>query len=113
LATTARCNYGAHELGGNGLVAAFVAGTACAVWMVVGIVATSHLESLEAEPFVSTVLSVIATTVVLSVLAHGLTASPWSLRYGSWANRNRPTVESAEVTESVRRHGSSPRAVIQ
>ena len=42
------------------------------------ILALIAFESLEAEPAVATVLSVIATTVVLSVLAHGLTASPWA-----------------------------------
>ncbi|HKX68988.1 MAG TPA: cation:proton antiporter [Intrasporangium sp.] len=198
LAVPLLCYYGAHELGGNGFIAAFVAGTAYAasqnsvadlhetigltgltstflgyaVWMVFGIVATSQLEqlvgwqnlvyallsltvlrmvpvalsllgsglrpqtmafvgwfgprglasiifgliafeSLEAEPAVATVLSVIATTVVLSVLAHGLTASPWSQRYGSWASRNRPTIESAEAVEPLRRHGSSPPAAGQ
>jgi NhaP-type Na+/H+ or K+/H+ antiporter len=187
--------YGAHELRGNGFIAAFVAGTAYAasqtnvahlhdtvgltgltstflgyaVWMVFGIVATSHLgslvswrhvvyavfsltvlrmvplalslvgsglrpqtmmfvgwfgprglasiifaliafESLEAEPAVAAVLSVIATTVALSVLAHGLTASPWAQRYGSWANQNRPPVESAGAVEPLRRHGSSLQA---
>jgi NhaP-type Na+/H+ or K+/H+ antiporter len=198
LAVPLLCYYGAHELRGNGFIAAFVAGTAYAasqtsvadlhetigltgltstflgyaVWMVFGIVATSHLEplvswqnllyavlsltvlrmvpvalsllgsglrpqtvafvgwfgprglasiifgliafaSLETEPAASTVLSVIATTVALSVLAHGLTASPWSLRYGSWAHRTRPTVESAEAVEPLRRPGSSPRAASQ
>ena len=198
LAVPLLCYYGAHELGGNGFIAAFVAGTAYAaaqnsvedlhetvgltgltstflgyaVWMVFGIVVTSQLEalfswqnllyallsltalrmvpvalsllgsglrpqtvafvgwfgprglasiifaliafeSLQAETAVATVLSVIATTVVLSVLAHGLTASPWSQRYGSWATRNRPTVESSEAVEPQRRHGSSPPATSQ
>ena len=196
LAVPLLCYYGAHELGGNGFIAAFVAGTAYAasqvssadvhetvgltgltstflgyaVWMVFGIVVTSHLEplfswknlvyaalsltvlrmapvtlsllgsglrpqtsafvgwfgprglasiifgliafeSLDAEPAVSVVLSVIATTVILSVLAHGLTATPWSLRYGTWANRSRPPVECAGAVEPLRRHGSSPRPV--
>jgi NhaP-type Na+/H+ or K+/H+ antiporter len=195
LAVPLLCYYGAHELGGNGFIAAFVAGTAYAasqvstadlhetvaltgltstflgyaVWMVFGIVVTSHLEpllswknlvyaalsltvlrmgpvalsllgsglrrqtvafvgwfgprglasiifaliafeSLDAEPAVSVVLSVIATTVILSVLAHGVTAAPWSLRYGSWASRSHPGVECAGAVEPLRRHGSSPRA---
>jgi NhaP-type Na+/H+ or K+/H+ antiporter len=198
LAVPLLCYYGAHELGGNGFIAAFVAGTAYAasqasvadlhdtvgvtsltstllgyaVWMVFGAVAVSDLgqlvswqdlayavlsltvlrtapvalsllgsglrpqtvvfvgwfgprglasiifaliafESLDGDPAVSTILSVIATTVVLSVLAHGLTATPWSERYGSWANRNHPDVESADAVEPLRRHGSSPRAVRQ
>ncbi len=67
-------------------------------------------ESLHEEPAIATVLSVIATTVVLSVLAHGLTASPWAQRYGAWASRTRPPVESAQAVEPLRRHGTSPPA---
>ena len=190
LAVPILCYYGAHEVGGNGFIAAFVAGTAYAashssaadvhdtvgytgltstflgfaVWMVFGVLAAGDLgtlvswqtiafavlsltvlrmapvalsllgaglrpqtvafigwfgprglasiifaliafESLEAEPAVATVLGVIATTVVLSVLAHGLTASPWARRYGAWARRTSPPVESAEAVEPLRRHG--------
>jgi sodium/hydrogen antiporter len=193
LAVPLLCYYGAQELGGNGFIAAFVAGTAYAasqtsvanvhetvgltgltstflgyaVWMVFGVVAVADLErlvswqnivfavlsltvlrmvpvalsllgsglrpqtvafigwfgprglasiifaliafeALDAEPAIGTVLGVIAMTVVLSVLAHGLTASPWAQRYGAWANKTRPAVESAEAVEPLRRHGSWP-----
>lgn len=196
LAVPLLCYYGADALGGNGFIAAFVAGTSYAVgqlsvaelhetvgltgltstflgyavWMVFGMVAVSdidHLvtwrnvsyallsltvlrvvpvalsllgsglriptvafvgwfgprglasiifaliafESLDADAAVSKVLSVIATTIVLSVLAHGVTAVPWSRRYGSWARRTRPAVESSGAVEPLRRHGSSPRVV--
>jgi sodium/hydrogen antiporter len=63
------------------------------------------VESLHDEPAVATVLSVIATTVVLSVIAHGLTAPPWADRYGAWVNRTHPTLETAKSVEPVRRHG--------
>jgi NhaP-type Na+/H+ or K+/H+ antiporter len=191
LAVPLLCYYGAVEIGGNGFIAAFVAGTVAAasqasvedvhesvaltgltstflsyaVWMLFGVTAVAHLaplfswqnivfavlslsvvrmapvalsllgsglklrtvafvgwfgprglasiifaliafESLHEEPAVATVLSVIATTVVLSVLAHGLTAPPWANRYGAWVNRTRPPVETAESVEPVRRHGS-------
>jgi NhaP-type Na+/H+ or K+/H+ antiporter len=194
LAVPLLCYYGAHALGGNGFIAAFVAGTAYAasqssvadlhetvsltgltstflgyaIWMVFGVVAMAPLapslswkvilyavlyltvlrmgpvalsllgsglrpqtvafvgwfgprglasiifaliafESLESDPGTATVRSVIATTVVLSVIAHGLTASPWAERYGAWTSRTRPTVESAGAVEPLRRHGS-PRA---
>lgn len=67
------------------------------------------IEALGTEPAVETVLRVIATTVVLSVLAHGLTASAWSARFGAWARRTHPPVESASAVEPQRRHGySSP-----
>ena len=191
LAVPLLCYYGAVELGGNGFIAAFVAGTAAAasqarvndvhesmaltgltstflsyaVWMLFGVTALTHLEpllswqnivyavlsltvvrmapvaislsgsglkrqtvafvgwfgprglasiifgliafeSLHEDPAVSTVLSVIATTVVLSVLAHGLTAPPWANRYGAWVNRTHPTVETVKSVEPLRRHGS-------
>src|SRR5664279_4580611 len=164
--------YGAAELGGNGFIAAFVAGTAFAttqargalpetelhltdlmsaflgyaVWMLFGLVVAGHLapmvrwqnlafavlsltvlrmvpvalcllgsgmrprsvafigwfgprglasvvfalvsyESLDPTPGVTRVLAVIAVTVLLSVLAHGLSAAPWAARYGAWARR--------------------------
>jgi len=191
LALPLLCYYGAVELGGNGFIAAFVAGTAAAasqprvddvhesmaltgltstflsyaVWMLFGVTALTHLapllswqnivyavlsltavrmapvaisligsglrpqtvafvgwfgprglasiifaliayESLHEDPAVSTVLSVIATTVVLSVLLHGLTAPPWANRYGAWAKRLHPPVETAKSVEPMRRHGS-------
>jgi NhaP-type Na+/H+ or K+/H+ antiporter len=190
LAVPLLCYYGAVGLGGNGFIAAFVAGTAAAasqaivedvhasmaltgltstflsyaVWMLFGVTAVAHLalllswqnlvfavlsltvvrmapvalsllgsglktqtvvfvgwfgprglasiifaliavESLHDEPAVATVLSVIATTVVLSVVVHGLTAPPWAARYGTWVNRTHPTVETTKSVEPVRRHG--------
>jgi NhaP-type Na+/H+ or K+/H+ antiporter len=64
-------------------------------------------ESLDADPAVTTVLGVIATTVVLSAVAHGLTASPWSTRYGLWAAREHPSLETAKAVEPLHRHGVS------
>ena len=64
------------------------------------------VESLHEEPGVATVVSVIATTVVLSVVAHGLTAPPWANRYGAWVNKTHPTVETVKSVEPQRRHGS-------
>jgi sodium/hydrogen antiporter len=191
LAVPLLCYYGAVELGGNGFIAAFVAGTAAAasqarvhdfhdsmaltgltatflsyaVWMLFGVITVTHLaslfswqnlvfavlsltvvrmlpvalsllgtglnfrtvvfvgwfgprglasiifalialESLHEDPAVITVLTVIATTVVLSVIAHGVSSTPWAQRYGAWVNRTHPTVESAESAEPLHRHGS-------
>jgi NhaP-type Na+/H+ or K+/H+ antiporter len=64
------------------------------------------VESLHEEPGVATVVSVIATTVVLSVLVHGLTAPPWANRYGAWVLKVHPTVETVKSVEPLRRHGS-------
>ena len=187
--------YGAHALGGNGFIAAFVAGTAYAasqstvvdvhetvgltgltstflsyaVWMVFGVIAVADLgrlltwqnvvfavlsltvlrmvpvalsllgsglrlhtvgfigwfgprglasvifglialESLDDDPAVATALGVITTTVVLSVIAHGVTASPWAERYGAWAARTRPAIETTKTVEPLHRHGGSRRA---
>lgn len=195
LAVPLLCYYGAHELGGNGFIAAFVGGTAYTasqssvadvhetvgltgltstflsygVWTVFGVIAVADLgrlltwqnivfavlsltvlrmvpvalsligsglrpqtvafigwfgprglasiifalialESLDADPAVTTALDFITTTVVLSVLAHGVTASPWAQRYGGWAAGARPAVETAQAVEPLRRHGVSPPA---
>lgn len=186
------CYGGAVEVGGNGFVAAFLAGTAYAaaqasaqqthatldmvdrvsallgyaVWMLFGITLARHLdwlgrwqnlvfavlsltvlrmvpvalcllgtgvqrwtvafvgwfgprglasvlfglityESLGAtKPEVQTVIGVVATTVVLSVLLHGLTAGPWAARYGGWAQRTRPFVETQYAVEPLAVHRS-------
>ena len=65
------------------------------------------LESLDASSEVSQTVGVIATTVVLSVLAHGYTATPWARRYGAWASGPaHPTVETqaAVVPRRTRSH---------
>jgi NhaP-type Na+/H+ or K+/H+ antiporter len=189
------CYGGAVEIGGNGFVAAFVAGTAYAaaqvdvqqthssldmadrvstllgyaVWMLFGITVAHHLgwlqrwqtlafavlsltvlrmvpvavcllgtglrrptvtfvgwfgprglasvvfalityESLGAtDPEVQTVIGVVATTVMISVVLHGLSATPWAERYGAWVQRVRPFVETQHAVEPlpVRRSGGA------
>jgi NhaP-type Na+/H+ or K+/H+ antiporter len=56
-------------------------------------------ESLGQDPGISLVLTVIASTVILSVLAHGVTAAPMTRRYGAWVRRAAPHVECAEDVE--------------
>ena len=187
LAVPLLCYYGAVELGGNGFIAAFVAGTAFAsaqpdvarthttleltdlvsvflgfaVWMLFGVTAAANLEllvrwqtllfavlaltalrmvpvalclvgsglraptvvfigwfgprglasvvfaliafeSLEDSTDVQTVIGVIATTIILSVVLHGITAAPWARLYGAWAQRTRPAVESEGAVEPTR-----------
>ncbi len=41
------------------------------------------------------VLGVIGVTVLLSVIVHGVSAPPLADRYGAWAEREKPTMESA------------------
>ena len=61
------------------------------------------LEDLDLGPEVSRTVGVIAATVVLSVLLHGYTATPWARRYGTWASGPaHPTVET-QATEAPRR----------
>ena len=199
LAVPLLCYFGGVELGGNGYIAAFVAGTAFAsaqanvehthlslemtdqisaflgyaVWTLFGLTAGAHLEvlgrwqtllfavlsftvlrmvpvaiallgsglrsptvvfigwfgprglasvvfaliayeSLDADFQVSTVIGLIATTVALSVVAHGITASPWARRYGAWVQRTQPTVESQGAVEPlpVRRSSAPARQAV-
>ena len=179
--------YGAVEIGGNGFVSAFVAGTAYAaaqrdsrhthaglemtdrlaallgfaVWLLFGITVAHHLDWMvrwqsmlfaalsltalrmlpvalclvgtglrketvlfvgwfgprglasvvfalityetlgAADPGVQTVIGAVATTVLLSVILHGFTAGPWAQRYGDWARRTRPTVETRPAAEPL------------
>ncbi|KRF41210.1 sodium:proton antiporter [Terrabacter sp. Soil810] len=179
--------YGAVEVGGNGFVAAFLAGTAYAaaqresrhthagleltdrlsallgfaVWLLFGITVAHHLDWMvrwqsllfaalsltalrmlpvalclvgtglrrptvlfvgwfgprglasvvfalityqslgAADPAVQTLIGAVATTVLLSVVLHGLTAGPWAQRYGDWAQRTRPTVETQPAAEPL------------
>ncbi len=184
--------FGASELGGNGFIAAFVAGAAYArglddvprlhaslgltsltstllgyaVWMLIGLTLADHLsllsgwrtllyavlsltllrmvpvalcllgtglrpqtvtfvgwfgprglasvifalialEDLGTEDDVTTAVGVITTTVVLSVLLHGLTATPWAQRYGAWATRTHPEVETQDTVEPLAPRGRS------
>ena len=179
--------YGAVEIGGNGFVSAFVAGTAYAaaqrdsrhthaglemtdrlaallgfaVWLLFGITVAHHLDWMvrwqsmlfaalsltalrmlpvalclvgtglrketvlfvgwfgprglasvvfalityetlgAADPGVQTVIGAVATTVLLSVILHGFTAGPWAQRYGDWARRTRPAVETRPAAEPL------------
>lgn len=51
-------------------------------------------EGLAGQPQASTVVSAIAVTVVLSVLAHGISAPPLTTRYGAWAQAATPRAEN-------------------
>jgi len=179
--------YGAVEVGGNGFVAAFVAGTAYAaaqtdsrhthaglemtdrlsallgfgVWLLFGITVAHHLDWMvrwqsllyaalsltalrmlpvalcllgtglrgrtvlfvgwfgprglasvvfalityetlgAADPAVQTVIGAVAMTVLLSVVLHGLSAGPWAQRYGDWAQRTGPPVETQPAAEPL------------
>ena len=186
LAIPLLCYFGAVTLGGNGYIAAFIAGTAFAsaqtsvqqvndnlemtdlvsaflgyaVWVLFGITAAAHLgsflrwqtllfaalsltvlrmvpvalsllgsglrpqtvafvgwfgprglasvvfalitfESLGATPQVTTVLGVITATVILSVIVHGITASPWARRYGDWTHQTKPKIETQHAAEPL------------
>jgi sodium/hydrogen antiporter len=57
------------------------------------------LEALELDADLTRVVATICLTVLLSVLAHGLTADPLARRYGAWAQRTRPAQELVGSTE--------------
>jgi NhaP-type Na+/H+ or K+/H+ antiporter len=62
------------------------------------------LESLEPAEVGRRVIATAALTVLLSVMAHGLTAEPLASRYGAWVTRDRPAVELMDAAEpQVRR----------
>jgi NhaP-type Na+/H+ or K+/H+ antiporter len=56
-------------------------------------------EGLDLDDDLVRVICAICLTVLLSVLAHGLSADPLSRRYGAWAERTRPTEELRGSTE--------------
>jgi sodium/hydrogen antiporter len=57
------------------------------------------LDELQRDPALETVVSVIGLTVLLSVVAHGLTAGPWARGYGDWVQRTQPPVETSAAAE--------------
>lgn len=56
------------------------------------------LETLEPTAELATVLEISTITILLSVLAHGMSATPWARRYGAWVAQ-RPKVELGESVE--------------
>jgi NhaP-type Na+/H+ or K+/H+ antiporter len=66
------------------------------------------LESLDEDSALFTAVGVISTTVVLSVIAHGVTATPWARRYGAWASGPaHPQVEMQGTVAPRRTRGGS------
>ena len=61
----------------------------------------SRLEGLELDAALTQVVATICLTVLLSVLAHGLSAEPLARRYGAWVERTRPTQELARVDRAA------------
>ncbi|KAB7745700.1 sodium:proton antiporter [Nostocoides sp. F2B08] len=61
------------------------------------------LESLDDDVALRRIVATIACTVVISVFAHGLTASPLANRYGAWCGRSRRHHEGAPASEPRRR----------
>lgn len=57
------------------------------------------LETLEENTSLQIVLVTISLTVVLSVIAHGLSAEPLARRYGAWVQREQPAEELKDAVE--------------
>jgi sodium/hydrogen antiporter len=71
------------------------------------------LEGLELDANLTRVVATTCLTVLLSVLAHGLSADPLARRYGEWAERTQPVEELVGSTEphsrsSLRQRGTQP-----
>lgn len=69
------------------------------------------VEDLALDGHLTTVVSTICLTVLLSVVAHGLSADPLARRYGAWVERVGPHEETQASTEprsrrSLHHHGS-------
>jgi NhaP-type Na+/H+ or K+/H+ antiporter len=67
---------------------------------------TIAAESMEPNEYLYSALGVLAITVLLSVIAHGLSADPLAERYARWVERAKPAVETAESVEPVTRSRS-------
>ena len=66
------------------------------------------LEGLELDADLTQVVATICLTVLLSVLAHGLSADPLARRYGAWVERTRPAQELGGSTEPRSRRSLTP-----
>lgn len=67
------------------------------------------VEELEVDDSLRTAVSILALTVLLSVVLHGLTADPFATRYGAWVDKKRPPAETAPATEPRARRSVVPR----
>jgi len=68
------------------------------------------VEELESDEPLRHAIATIALTVLLSVLAHGLTADVLAARYGAWVARTAPPAETASASEPRPRRSVLARA---
>lgn len=61
----------------------------------------------ESGTVVADVVGTLAVTVVLSVIAHGISAAPLSRRYGEWVHRVHPPIEQEPASAPPRIRGGS------
>jgi len=52
------------------------------------------VEDLDVDDALRTAIATLTTTVLLSVILHGLTADVFAARYGAWIDRTRPPAET-------------------
>ena len=67
-------------------------------------------EGLELDPGLTHVIAAICLTVLISVLAHGMSADPLARRYGAWVERTRPPQELLGASEPRSRRSLTHRA---
>jgi NhaP-type Na+/H+ or K+/H+ antiporter len=66
------------------------------------------VEDLDLNDPLRTTISIIAMTVLLSVILHGVTADVLARRYGAWVGRTHPPTETAPATEPRARRSLFP-----
>jgi NhaP-type Na+/H+ or K+/H+ antiporter len=64
------------------------------------------VETLTVDSELAPIIGAITTTVLLSVVLHGVSAGPWAGRYGAWAERVSPPVETSRSVEPTGGRGS-------
>jgi NhaP-type Na+/H+ or K+/H+ antiporter len=65
------------------------------------------VESLDQGPLLTDVVGVVSVTVLLSVVAHGVSAGPLAQRYGEWAKRTQGPIEMEPTVEPMPSRGRS------
>jgi len=67
----------------------------------------------ESEPVMIDIAGVIALTVMISVVAHGVSAGPLAARYGSWAARTHAPIEVEPSVEPMPSRGRRPAVAVR
>ncbi|MGB7818614.1 MAG: cation:proton antiporter [Ornithinibacter sp.] len=67
------------------------------------------VEELDVDTDLTTAVTALCLIVLFSIVAHGMSADPWSRRYGAWVERVQPEEEVKGSTEPSRSRGAARR----